>query len=177
MTPFAVGFLVWLFSKLKGTSATTTAPPDTRPPWKPPAHTASTAPAQAAAAHAAAANQAAIKKPTAQNIRAAFAASDAAKEKLAKQAREIKEAAKTPSPWRAAKPTDLPPWPGGWEPDTPPSEPVVTRAWQLLAELWAKGKGSRKTETIKGRWVTFVAADHGGGKKGVTAFRVKGAPR
>jgi hypothetical protein len=191
MTPFGLGFFVWLLSKLqsgtsppaepleRGRQRTPTAwkPPAVIPKPQPPVLTASTAPAKAATDKAAAANAKAVKAPTPTNIREAFAASDAAKSKLMKQAAEIKEAAKAPAPWRATPPTDLPPWPGGWEPDLPPPPAVVTRAWQLLPELWRKGKGTRKVETIKGRWIAFVAADHGGGKKGVTAFRVKGAAR
>jgi hypothetical protein len=137
--------------------------------------TASTAPAAHAAATAATAAQhaATTQKPSA--IHTAFAASHAAAQKLQKQAQELKAAAKAAAPWPAAKPPDLPPWPAGWEPDIPPPPAVVTRAWQLLPVLWKTGKGTKKIETIKGRWITFVAADHGGGKKGVTAFRVKGA--
>jgi hypothetical protein len=180
MTPFGLGFLVWLLGKL-GTKQQTAAPPSVtylpQPAGHPPIFTASTAPAEAATKKAAAANAKAAAVTTPKNIREAFAASDAAKAKLAKQAAEIKAASKTPAPWRATPPTDLPPWPGGWEPDLPPPPAVVTRAWQLLPELWKKGKGTRKVETIKGRWIAFVAADHGGGKKGVTAFRVKGGAR
>lgn len=172
--------LMWLFSKMFGKGSGTTTQAVTPGAAAHPATStapmaASPAPAAQAQAQAHAAAAQAVKKPTPTNIHTAFAASDAAKKKLAQQAQEIRAAVKAPAPWQAALPKDLPPWPAGWEPDTPPPSAVVTRAWQLLPVLWKQGKGSKKVETIKGRWITFVAADHGGGKKGVTAFRVKGA--
>lgn len=101
----------------------------------------------------------------------AKAASDAAAAAAAKS----KAAAKVPTPWPAAMPAGLPAFPSGWEADQPPPSEVVTRAWQLLPELWKSGAGARKTEFVGGRWITFVASTHAAGKKGVTAFRVKRA--
>lgn len=98
-------------------------------------------------------------------------ASDAA----AAAAAKAKAASKVPAPWPAAMPAGLPAFPAGWEADNPPPSEVVTRAWQLLPTLWQQGAGARKTEFVGGRWITFVASTHAGGKKGVTAFRLKKA--
>lgn len=83
--------------------------------------------------------------------------------------------AQTP-PWPQAAPTSgLPPFPGGWEPDEPPPPAVVTRAYQLLDQLWATGSGSRKVEQTGGRWITYRAEIVASGKKGIVAYRVKGS--
>lgn len=82
-------------------------------------------------------------------------------------------AATTPVAWPQTTPADLPPFPGGWEPDEPPPSPVVARAYQLLNQLWAQGAGSRKTEQTAGRWITYRAEVVASGKKGVVAYRVK----
>lgn len=183
-------FFLFLLSKLgKGGAATPEAaattpaapmpwvrppPPVVHPAAKPPM-TASTHPATAAATHAAAAATHAAHTGKPSDIATAMQASHAAAILLSQQAQQLTQAKKAPAPWRAAAPTDLPPWPSGWEFDNPPPPAVSTRAWQLLPVLWKSGKpGKRKTETIKGRWITFVAEDHGGGKKGVTAYRIKG---
>lgn len=98
----------------------------------------------------------------------------AAAAEAARKAKAAKAAAAQPSPWPQAKPTGLPPFPSGWEPDVPPPPAVVTRAWQLLPKLWKSGQpGATTVETVKGRWITFQAQRHGN-KKGVTAYRVKG---
>lgn len=99
----------------------------------------------------------------------------AAAAEAAKKAKAAKAAAAQPSPWPQAKPTGLPPFPSGWEPDEPPPPAVVTRAWQLLPKLWKSGQpGATVVETVKGRWITFQAQRHAGNKKGVTAYRVRG---
>lgn len=103
-------------------------------------------------------------------------ASHNAAQQLYQQAQQLQAARKAAAPWPAAVPKDLPPFPQGWEPDVPPPPAVVTRAWQLLPVLWKGGKPGKLTvETIKGRWITFRAETHAGGKKGVTAYRVKAA--
>lgn len=81
-------------------------------------------------------------------------------------------------PWPQVVPKALPPFPGtGWEYDEPPPLVVQQRAGQLVAPLWARGKGAHKTEQTAGRWITYQAAIVASGKKGVVAFRVRrGAP-
>lgn len=166
--------LLWLWGQLGKRKPGTAAAAANQAPM-----TASPSAAAAAAIHAAAVTTAATKPPSGgvkpPTIHQAFQASHAAAQQLATQAQQLKAASTAAAPWPAAKPPDLPPFPAGWEPDVPPPPAVVTRAWQLLPILWKKGKGSKALETIKGRWITFVAADHGGGKKGVTAFRVRAA--
>jgi hypothetical protein len=50
----------------------------------------------------------------------------------------------------------------------------VTRAKQLLPELWKSGKpGVKKTEQTAGKWVTYLTFVPKKGMKGVAAFRVK----
>jgi len=83
-------------------------------------------------------------------------------------------AASTTPPWPQVIPPGLPAWPSGWEPDEPVGPGVAPRAAELLPQLWAYGEGTRKTEQISGRWITFVARKHGA-LKGVTAFRPKAA--
>jgi hypothetical protein len=103
--------------------------------------------------------------------RAHQAARNAATAKQAANA--ATRAAKTPHPWPQAAPRGLPPFPGGWQPDEPPAQPVVTRAWQLLPVLWGKGAGTKKVELTSGRWITYVAAPVAQGKRGVVAYRVR----
>lgn len=79
----------------------------------------------------------------------------------------------TPAPWPAVVPSNLPPWPSGWEADIPVRPAVSARAVQLLPELHKKGVGTYRTEQIEGRWVRFVAKLHGT-KKAVEAFRPRG---
>lgn len=84
--------------------------------------------------------------------------------------------AQTPPPWPQAVPDGLPPFPGsGWVPDEPPPPAVVTRAYQLLSELWKYGSGVHRTEKIDARWITFRAEIVKSGKKGVVAYRLKNA--
>lgn len=73
-------------------------------------------------------------------------------------------------------PSGLPPWPAGWTPAHPPPAAVVTRAWQLLPTLWAKGVGNRTTENTGGQWTTYVATWMNAAKttKGVVAYKPKG---
>lgn len=83
-------------------------------------------------------------------------------------------------PWPQAMPEGLPPWPAGWTPAQPPPAAVVTRAWQLLPTLWARGVGSKTVEQTAGTWYTYVATwmDPAKKMKGVVAFKPKGpAPR
>lgn len=85
-----------------------------------------------------------------------------------------------PPPWPQAMPSGLPPWPAGWTPAQPPPPAVVTRAWQLLPTLWAKGVGNRTTEQTAGQWITYVASWMNAAKttKGVVAYKPKpGSPR
>lgn len=104
--------------------------------------------------------------------------------------------APTPMPGAAALPTlpwpsgpvpaTLPPFPGaGWEPDTPVTPDIVTRAKYWNALLWDYStKTQRKPfvqENFGGEWVTFAAAWHPGDKGPKTymateAWRVKRAP-
>lgn len=141
----------------------------------PPATTNADA-AAAAAAQAAAelARKAAATNHPADHA-AASTAADAAKI-LSEHAQAQKATARaTPVPWPQVVPAGLPPWPSGWQPDNPPPAPVVSRAWQLLPELWAHGSGTRKTEQTAGRWITYVATYMNAARtmKGVTAFRPK----
>lgn len=79
-----------------------------------------------------------------------------------------------PASWPQAAPTDLPPWPAGWEADVPVPAAEVARAQQLLPELWKSGKaGAHKTEQTAGKWVTYLAFVPSKGRKGVAAFRMK----
>ena len=128
----------------------------------------------AAAAIANAATQTAAVNPTPAAMQTAAKATQQAAKVTTATNKQVQTAAKAPTPWPQAVPKGLPPFPSGWEPDTPVRPEVSTRAWQLLPILWKRGKGATAVETIKGRWITFQAQDHGGGKKGVTAYRVKG---
>jgi hypothetical protein len=162
-------FVGWLLTKM-GLTETPSAAAAKRPPdERPPAPTSPTA----AAAQANEAAKEAAKDPTPAKLKKAAQAAQTAAVVTTKAAKATAAAAKAPLPWPQAKPAGLPPFPTGWEPDTPPPPPVVTRAWQLLPVLWKKGKGSTAVETIKGRWITFQAQVHAGNKKGVTAYRVK----
>jgi hypothetical protein len=78
-----------------------------------------------------------------------------------------------PRPWPQVVPKGLPAWPAGWQADNPPSSGVVTRAWQLLSSLWARGSGARQVEQTDGKWITYVATPMGGGKRGVVAYRIR----
>jgi len=75
-------------------------------------------------------------------------------------------------PWPQVVPAGLPPFPSGWEPDTPVGAGVAARAMALLAELWRYGAGTRKTEKTSGRWITYVATQMGT-KRGVVAYRLR----
>ncbi|MFA5053624.1 MAG: hypothetical protein WC565_06185 [Parcubacteria group bacterium] len=71
----------------------------------------------------------------------------------------------------------LPPFPAGWEADTPPGKAVIARAGQLLKELWKGGKaGVKQQEQTEGRWITYMGVMHGK-KKAVVAYRIKGQKR
>lgn len=154
--------LLWLLGKGKRGSGDVITP----------ATPAATSPTGAAAQANQAAQQAAAD-PTPTNIQMAAAAAQNAAQVTNAAAKKVKAAAAAPKPWPQAVPKGLPPFPAGWEPDTPPPAAVVTRAWQLLPVLWKRGKGATAVETIKGRWITFQAQLHAGNKKGVTAYRVK----
>ena len=80
--------------------------------------------------------------------------------------------------WPAAVPKDLPPFPTGWEPDTPVPAAEVARAKALIPELWKSGKpGATKLEKTGAKWVTYLAFRPKAGMKGVAAYRLKaGAP-
>lgn len=126
-----------------------------------------------AAAVANVATQTAAKDPTPEKLQTAAKASQQASQVTTATAKQATKAATAPQPWPQAVPKGLPPFPSGWEPDVPVRPEISTRAWQLLPVLWKRGKGATAVETIKGRWITFQAQDHGGGKKGITAYRVK----
>lgn len=83
--------------------------------------------------------------------------------------------ANTPPAWPQGRPADLPPWPSGWQPHNPPTSAQVTRAWQLLAPLWAKGLGASQAENTAGVWTMYVASWMNAAKtmKGVVAFSPK----
>lgn len=83
---------------------------------------------------------------------------------------DLPKAARTPAPWPAREPSNLPPFPEGWEPDTPPTRAAISRAAQLIQTLHSRGVGSYVTEFLGGRWLTFVAKMHGR-KKAVEAWR------
>lgn len=91
---------------------------------------------------------------------------------LSKAAVKVTRADEGPKPWPQVVPAGLPPFPGGWEPDEPPPQSVQNRASQLLAPLWKRGPGSKKTEKTAGRWITYQAQQMGK-KRGVVAFRVR----
>lgn len=79
----------------------------------------------------------------------------------------------TPKPWPAVTPS-LPKYPTGWEPYVPPPPSVVSRANQLLPEMWKSGKvGVTKVEQTDGVWVTYVTFSPAKGKRGVAAYRLK----
>ena len=83
-------------------------------------------------------------------------------------------AAKTPAPWPQVLPPDLPPFPAGWAPASPVTSAMVSRAFQLLNELWSHGEGTWKPEKTGDRWVVYQArmtkAPDGSTKTGVVAF-------
>jgi hypothetical protein len=69
------------------------------------------------------------------------------------------------------------PMPGGWRAHPSPiPASVVSRAWSLLAPLWAGGEGSYQIESqawqpdMESYDVLFRAEKHTGGKRGVTAY-------
>lgn len=157
-------FLLWLLGRGSKKSTPTPSIP-TEPKPSTPSEAADDAKKKADAAKA---------DPTPKKLEDAAEAAKRAAEAAEAAKRASKAASKVPAPWPAAMPLGLPPYPGGWEPDNPPPKEVVARAWQLLPEMWRYGAGTRKTEFVGGRWITFVAAMHGT-KKGVTAFRFKGS--
>lgn len=80
----------------------------------------------------------------------------------------------TPKPWPVATKPTLPKYPSGWEPYVPPPPAVVSRANQLMSELWKSGKvGVTKVEQTDGVWVTYVTFAPSKGKRGVAAYRLK----
>lgn len=82
-----------------------------------------------------------------------------------------------PVSWPVAAPKGLPAFPSGWEPDVPPPAAVTARAWALLPSLWKGGKaGATTVEQTAGRWITYQGFVPSAGKRGVTAWRIKGNP-
>ena len=93
---------------------------------------------------------------------------------------EPPEAMPAPSspPWPQVLPSDLPRFPGtAWEPDEPPPGVVQTRAGELLSQLWKGGRGTSKVEKTAGRWIAYQAEITRGSKRGVVAYRLRGAKR
>lgn len=84
------------------------------------------------------------------------------------------KAARTPPPWPQVVPAGLPPFPSGWRPASPVTGAMVSRAFQLLPQLWEHGEGTWKTEKTGDRWVTYRASmtkgPDGTPKRGVVAF-------
>jgi peptidoglycan hydrolase-like protein with peptidoglycan-binding domain len=84
----------------------------------------------------------------------------------------------TTPPWPQVVPSGLPPFPGaGWQYDEPPPAAVVQRAGQLVSQLWSGGAGTFRIEQTGGRWIAYRAEVVKSGKKGVVAYRVKGAAK
>ena len=94
-----------------------------------------------------------------------------------KSATILRASTEAPKPWPTSA-TALPKYPSGWEPYVPPPPAVVSRANQLMSELWKSGKvGVTKQDQTNGRWVTYVTFAPSKGKRGVAAYRLKaGAP-
>jgi peptidoglycan hydrolase-like protein with peptidoglycan-binding domain len=87
------------------------------------------------------------------------------------------KAQRTPPPWPQVVPGDLPPFPGpGWRPASPVTSAMVSRAFQLLPQLWEHGEGTWKAEKTGDRWVVYQAAQTSPGKKGVVALTTSVAP-
>jgi hypothetical protein len=168
----ALGTLWWMLFRGRGGAASTPAAMPGPMPSTP------ATPAQDSAA--AAANAAAASSPS-----AAAASADAQAAPA-----PIPAAAPTPTlpalPWPSTPvPATLPPFPGpGWEPDTPVSTELASRATYWNAILWDYStKTQRKPfvqENFGGEWITFAAAWHPGDKGPKTymateAWRVKKA--
>jgi hypothetical protein len=89
---------------------------------------------------------------------------------------EAPPAAPPATPWPSVAPVGLPPFPGGaWEYDEPPPPEVQSRARALLSELWSRGAGAWRAEKTGGRWIVYRAEIVRSGKRGVVAFRERGA--
>ena len=130
------------------------------------ASASSKAAADAAAAAAAAAAAGDHQTAAAKATEAAAHATAAAQQQ---------KAAKVPAPWPQVVPAGLPPFPSGaWQPANPVTSAMVSRAFQLLPQLWSSGQGTFKTEQTGGRWVTYMAAptraQDGSTKNGVVAY-------
>jgi peptidoglycan hydrolase-like protein with peptidoglycan-binding domain len=134
-------------------------------------------PAQAAsqsqqeAATAAAAAAAAAQRGDHQT--AATKAQEAAQHAQAAAAQA--KAAKTPPPWPQVVPAGLPAFPSpAWKPASPVTSAMVTRAFQLLAQLWSSGAGTYKVEKTGPQWVVYQAAPtraaDGSTRNGVVAY-------
>jgi|SRR5882672_2555817 len=80
-------------------------------------------------------------------------------------------AARTPPPWPQVIPAGLPPFPSAaWRPASPVTSAMVSRAFQLLPQLWEHGEGTWKLEKTGDRWAVFRAAHTSPDKKGVVVF-------
>jgi murein L,D-transpeptidase YcbB/YkuD len=129
--------------------------------------TASQKAAADAAAAAAAAAAAGDHKTAATKAQEAAAHATAAAQQ--------EKAAKVPPAWPQVVPAGLPPFPSGaWRPANPVTSAMVSRAFQLLPQLWASGQGTFKTEKTGDRWVVYQAAptlaQDGSTRNGVVAF-------
>jgi hypothetical protein len=91
-----------------------------------------------------------------------------------KPATVLPASTQAPKPWPVANQPTLPKYPAGWEPYVPPPPAVVSRANQLMSELWKSGKvGVTKVEQTDGVWVTYVTFAPAKGKRGVAAYHLK----
>lgn len=137
------------------------------------AQKAASTPIAAANEHQQAANQAASQAADAAARGDHATAAQKSAEAAAHQAtaQQAAKAAATPPPWPQVVPAGLPPFPGaGWKTASPVTSAQVSRAWQLLPELWKYGEGTWRTEKAGDQWTTFRAVSMPGGKKGVVAY-------
>lgn len=128
---------------------------------------------QSAADAAAAASAAAAAAQAGDHQTAATKAQEAAQHAQAAAAQT--KAAKAPPPWPQVVPAGLPAFPSAaWKPANPVTSAMVTRAFQLLPQLWSAGAGTFKVEKTGTQWVTYMAAPtkaaDGSTKNGVVAY-------
>jgi peptidoglycan hydrolase-like protein with peptidoglycan-binding domain len=125
------------------------------------------------------ANQAAADAAAAAKRGDAATAQQKAKEAAAhaKTAQQAASSVKVPPPWPQVVPGGLPPFPSAaWKPASPVTSAMVSRAFQLLPQLWASGEGTFKVEKTGDKWVAYRASAMAEGKKGVVAFTTSSSP-